>query len=175
MKRERLWGEALEGLVQVLKCALLPSDAGPGFLVLRKPGPHWPPTGFEVLYTQRLPGSLVIENGWVSQPWLGGGLQEDMIRDGVSSAFFRTEAGRHGSQVVSNSALGPRSQAGSPGRNDLPSRVGRQEPELGPPGPGVSPLRPADLAWICDPGAMDWEWFPQALPPWGICLLRATS
>lgn len=59
MSAERdLQGEALKGLVQVLKGALLPSGAGAWLLVLRQLGARWPLAGFEVCTQSGFPGSF---------------------------------------------------------------------------------------------------------------------
>lgn len=79
----------------MLKGALLPSGAGAWLLGAEEArGPLAPGRirGFAHRAGYQVP--LVSENGWVSQLWLGGGLQEDKVRDGVSWPFFRTRAGR---------------------------------------------------------------------------------
>lgn len=58
MSAETLQGEALKGLVQVLKGALLPSGAGAWLLVLRQLGARWPLAGFEVCTQSGFPGSF---------------------------------------------------------------------------------------------------------------------
>ena len=78
----------------MLKGALLPSDAGAWLLGAEEARGHWLQEGFEVLYTERAPWFLpVSEDGRVCRLWLGGGLPEDRLRDGVFRSFFRTKAG----------------------------------------------------------------------------------
>lgn len=45
------------------------------------------------------------------------------------------------------------------------SRVGKQEPGMGPACPGLPQVEACKLGWGLTSGAVSWEWFTQDLPP----------
>lgn len=160
VEKERPFRGRPEGLVPVLRGALLPFGAGPGFELLRKLGATGHRNDLRFCTHSRLPGSCksVRADGSASFGWT-------VASKNVGSPGHSSGGGQ--AQVTRGSQLHPwppRPQVGTP----VPLRSGEAGARAGPRLPWVASMEACRRG--CCPGAMGWEWFAQELPP-----LRATS